>query len=89
MQTICILCRDSSPLCAEMSSPQDDKDKEGIAIRTRTFIHWINHSLKSKSFKITNLNTDLEDGVILIKLMESLAPGKKAPGRYAIYNYYR
>ena len=49
--------------------------------RTRTFIHWINHSLKSKSFKITNLDTDLEDGFILIRLMESLAPGKNAPGK--------
>ena len=57
-------------------------DKEEIvAARTRTFIYWINVSLKIKSLRIKNLDSDLENGVILIKLMECLAPKKKTPGR--------
>lgn len=55
---------------------------DALALRTRTFIHWVNMSLNNESLKITNLDTDFESGVILIKLLEALASSKKMPGRY-------
>ena len=57
-------------------------DEGAIASRSKAFINWINLSLTNKSIKITNLTKDLENGTILIHLLECLSPGKKMPGRY-------
>ena len=54
---------------------------DNLEIRRRTFTNWINHKLEGTGKKVTNLETDLEDGEILIKLLECLAPGKKLPGK--------
>ena len=72
----------SSTLSRNMLSLGHSKDDDSLAAQTRTTINWVNYSLKSKSLKITNLDSDLESGVILIKLLECLAPVKKMPGRY-------
>ncbi len=51
--------------------------------QSRTFLYWVNLSLKKKSLRINDLYSDFENGVMLIQLMECLAPDKKIPGRYA------
>lgn len=57
--------------------------EDSLAAQARTFLRWINLALKRKSLKITNLYDDLEDGVILIKLLECLS-AQKMPGRYVL-----
>ena len=52
-----------------------------VESRTRTFIAWVNKKVESRGIKIQNLTEDLENGLVLIKLLECLAPGKKMPGR--------
>ena len=60
----------------------DTSASEGtLASQAKTFLRWINLVLKRKSLKITNLYDDLEDGVILIRLLECLS-SQKMPGRY-------
>ena len=54
---------------------------EAIEARKEAFISWINHSLKSKSIEISNLSQDLENGTVLINLLQCLSPEKKMPGR--------
>ena len=60
-------------------------DEETFAAQARTYLHWINLTLKRKSIKVCDLYEDLESGVVLIRLMECLAPGKNMQGRY-VYN---
>ena len=52
-----------------------------VDVQKKTFTNWINDRLKETDRKVEDLETDLEDGVTLIKLLEVLAPGKKMPGR--------
>ncbi len=52
-----------------------------IESRTRTFITWINKKVEGRGLSISNLTDDMENGIVLIKLLECLAPGKKMPGR--------
>ena len=56
--------------------------EEVLAAQARTYLHWINLTLKRKSIKVSDLYEDLESGVVLIRLMECLAPGKNMHGRY-------
>ena len=56
-----------------------EEDEAVIEARTRTFVKWINGCLHSKGIHIKNLDTDLESGVVLIKLLETLAHGKRIP----------
>ena len=52
-----------------------------IESRTRTFITWINKKVEGRGLQISNLAEDMENGIVLIKLLECLAPDKKMPGR--------
>ena len=52
-----------------------------VDVQKKTFTNWINDRLKETDRRVEDLETDLEDGVTLIKLLEVLAPGKKMPGR--------
>lgn len=52
-----------------------------VDVQKKTFTNWINDRLKETDRRVEDLETDLEDGVTLIKLLELLAPGKKMPGR--------
>ena len=52
-----------------------------VDVQKKTFTNWINDRLKETDRRVEELETDLEDGVTLIKLLEVLAPGKKMPGR--------
>ena len=63
------------------TADRSEANEASLSAQARTFVYWINLSLKSKSIRITNLYDDLESGVVLIKLMECLASGKKIPGR--------
>ena len=56
-------------------------DDDWVEVRTKTFINWTNNQLKKTGKRVRNLQADFGDGVVLIKLLESLAPGKKMPGR--------
>lgn len=54
------------------------------SIQQVTFTNWVNDRLKAKSIgsssiKVTDISTDLQDGVALIRLLENLT-GKKMRG---------
>ena len=49
-------------------------------IQQKTFTNWCNDNLKAVGMSVRDLSTDLEDGIILIKLVEVLS-GRKI-GRY-------
>ena len=49
--------------------------------RTRTFVAWINSTVKERGVRVKNLGADLENGIVLLKLLESLVPGKSFTGR--------
>ena len=58
-----------------------EEDESILEARTRTFVTWINGHLQGKGIHIQNLDSDFENGVVLIKLLETLAHGKRIPGR--------
>jgi len=58
------------------------EQEDSVEVRKKTFTNWANEKLKTQEgVRLAELETDLEDGVILIKLLEMLAPGKRMPGR--------
>lgn len=65
-----------------------EEDEAVIELRTRTFVRWINGCLHSKGIHIKNLDSDLESGVVLIKLLETLAHGKRIPGRLVLRVFF-
>ena len=54
---------------------------EHISVQLRTFMNWINFTTGKKILKSDNLLEKISDGVLLIELVQSLAPNKKMPGR--------
>ena len=70
------------------SSTQEGGDKgtevtytEWIDVQKKTFTNWVNEKLKGTPYKVEVLEKDLDDGVTLIKLLETLA-NKKMHKRY-------
>ena len=70
------------------SSTQDEEDEgKGIMhtgwidVQKKTFTNWVNEKLKGTPYKVEVLEKDLDDGVTLIKLLETLA-NKKMHKRY-------
>ena len=55
--------------------------RQWITVQKNTFTNWTNDHLKDTGIHVEDLETDLDDGVALIKLLEVLAPGKKMPTR--------
>lgn len=47
------------------------------ASRRRTFTSWLNLQLGDPKMRVSNLEKDLSSGVVLVRLVESLAPHKK------------
>lgn len=47
--------------------------KEWVTTQAKAFTKWINQHLKNSSLQVKNIFTDLSDGLILIKLLETLA----------------
>lgn len=68
----------------QVQSMPVEEDESIIEARTRTFVRWINGLLHNKGIHIKNLDSDLESGVVLIKLLETLAHGKRIPGRLVL-----
>ena len=54
---------------------------EWIDVQKKTFTNWVNEKLKDTPYKVEVLEKDLDDGVTLIKLLETLAH-KKMHKRY-------
>ena len=70
------------------SSPQEGGDEgtdatytEWKDVQKKTFTNWVNKKLKDTPYKVEVLEKDLDDGVTLIKLLETLA-NKKMHKRY-------
>ena len=57
---------------------------EWIHVQKKTFTNWVNEKLKGTSYRVDDLEKDLDDGVTLIKLLETLA-NKKMHKRYSLY----
>jgi len=51
------------------------------ATQKKAFKNWLKDKLKGSGYEVADLEKDLEDGVVLIKLLETLVPGSKMPGR--------
>lgn len=68
-------------MAAEEERSLRQADCSWVDVQKKTFTNWINDRLKETDRRVEDLETDLEDGVTLIKLLEVLAPGKKMPGR--------
>lgn len=58
-----------------------DDRRPWVQVQRRTFTNWVNAILKEKGLSVEALEDELEDGVILLKLLETLAPEKRMPGR--------
>ena len=56
-------------------------NKEWVQVQKKTFTNWTNDKLKDTDRRVEELETDLVDGVTLIKLLQVLSHGKKI-GRY-------
>ena len=57
----------------------DLTDKKWIQVQKKTFTNWINDKLKETNYFVEEITKDLGDGVILIILLYTLAPGKRMP----------
>ena len=57
------------------------EDKSILEARSRTFVNWINSILPNE---VKDLDSDLESGVVLIKLLEKLAQQKWTQHRLVI-----
>ncbi len=70
-----------------MSSSRTDSvstksgSKRGTKVQKKAFTRWINDNLKHTSIKVKDVEKDLDDGLVLIKLLESLVPRKQIPAR--------
>ena len=56
-------------------------EKRQIKVQKRTFTKWINSKVKPSGIKVKDIDKDLCDGLVLIKLMQALVPGKPISGR--------
>ncbi|KAF2637776.1 alpha-actin-like proteinin [Massarina eburnea CBS 473.64] len=56
-------------------------DEQWVKVQQKTFTKWFNSKIKVRSLEITDLITDLSDGIALIHLLEILS--SESLGRYA------
>lgn len=54
---------------------------DSVGVQNRTLTYWINDKLAHYEHKVKDLAKDLDDGVILIELLQTLT-GKIVPERY-------
>ena len=50
-----------------------------LEVQRRTFTSWTNSRFKSAGRRVTNIEKDFDDGVLLIALLQTLAPESKMP----------
>ena len=48
-----------------------------LAARRRTFTRWLNLQLQGAKLRVNDLEKDLASGVVLVRLLQILAPQKK------------
>lgn len=51
-------------------------DKGWIQVQKKTFTNWTNDKLKETDYQVEDVEKDLADGVVLIKLLDVLSHGK-------------
>jgi hypothetical protein len=56
--------------------------KEHFDAQSATFMNWINVTIGRQALEGETIFEKLNDGVFLIKLLHSLVPSKRMPGRY-------
>lgn len=52
-----------------------------VEVQKNTFTKWVNYRLRNTDFLVEDLAKDLENGLVLIQLLEVLT-GKTVPGKY-------
>ena len=52
---------------------RDGKDEAWIGVQTRTFTRWCNSHLSDRQLKIESLASDLQSGVLLAQLLETIS----------------
>lgn len=70
----------STDASLRFSTNMAEQAQKWAKIQQKTFTNWCNDNLKTAGTTVSDLSTDLEDGIILIKLVEVLS-GRKV-GRY-------
>ena len=50
-----------------------------VQTQKNTFTNWTNDRLKETGYHVEDIQYDLDDGLTLLKLVESLVPEKKLP----------
>ena len=50
-------------------------------VQKTVFTKWMNEVLQNTGTQVRDIGKDLDDGLVLIKLLEVLTNGKKMPGR--------
>ena len=59
--------------------------RPAACVRKLTFTAWINYCLLETGLRVQDLERDLADGLILLRLIETLSPDSKLPGRSALH----
>ena len=59
-------------------SPARGEAASWVKVQKNTFTNWCNDQLKDTSYKVDDLQTQFDDGVTLLKLLEVLAYQNKA-----------
>ena len=57
-----------------------DEEHPWVGVQRRVYTNWINDKLKNFDMQVGSLAKELGDGLVLIKLLETLS-GKKIPGK--------
>ena len=56
------------------------EEQQWMDVQKRTFTNWVNDKLSSSEHRVVDLAKDLDDGVVLIELLQKLT-GKIVPER--------
>ena len=62
-----------------MAEDQFDDLKPWMQSQYKAFKNFINYSLKDEGMRVEKLETDLEDGLVLLALLTKLSGGKQLP----------
>ena len=55
--------------------------RPAACVRKLTFTAWINQCLRRTDLRVQDLEKDLDNGLVLLKLIEILSPDSRLPGR--------
>ena len=74
------MSKGSSTNSVASASSGSSESEPWVEVQTRTFTKWLNDKLKGTGHRVSHLFKDLEDGLLLISLLEVLS-GKKVSGK--------